>query len=154
MIWSMLVQCKGVEDHAASKEKVALSRFGHLELIVRSDNEFAMSAFRDVVIRRLKERFGVRAVAQVPPNSEAAWLAKGQITSRSAKGSDGLNAIQRAFQLASHSPTNHACRVERKYLLFGSEQEKGSDHRQHLGRYLLGHQRRFQVVHRSNTCWL
>ena len=40
MIWSMLVQCKGVEDQAAITETVeSLNRLGKLELIARSDNE-------------------------------------------------------------------------------------------------------------------
>ena len=38
MIWSMLVQCEGVDDQAAIKETVeSLNRLGQLELIVRSD---------------------------------------------------------------------------------------------------------------------
>ena len=38
MIWSMLVQCEGVDDQAAIKETVeSLNRLGHPELIVRSD---------------------------------------------------------------------------------------------------------------------
>ena len=57
MIWSMPVQCKGVEDRAAIKETVeSLNRLGYPELTVRSDNEPAMLAFRDAVIRELKER--------------------------------------------------------------------------------------------------
>ena len=67
MIWSMPVQCRGVEDWAAIKDTVETSnRLGYLELIVTSDNEPAMLAFRDAVIREPKERFGVRAIAQAP----------------------------------------------------------------------------------------
>ena len=67
MIWSMPVQCKGVDDQAAIKETVeSLNRLGYLELIVRSDNEPAMLAFRDAVIRELKERCGVRVIAPRP----------------------------------------------------------------------------------------
>ena len=73
LIWSMLVQCKGVEDEAAIKETVkSLNRLGYPELIVRSGNEPAMLAFRDAVIKELKERFGVRAIAQAPPKYDAA----------------------------------------------------------------------------------
>ena len=73
MIWSMPVHCEGVEDQAAIKETVgSLNRVGYLELIVRSDNEPAMSAFLDTVIRELKERFGVRAIAQAPPKYDFA----------------------------------------------------------------------------------
>ena len=35
-----------------------------------------MLAFRDAVIRELKERFGVRAIAQAPPNNDAASAGK------------------------------------------------------------------------------
>ena len=56
MIWSMPVQCKGVEVQAATKETVeSLNRFGYWELIVRSDTEPATFAFRDAVIRALKD---------------------------------------------------------------------------------------------------
>ena len=44
-----------VEDQEAVKETV------------ESDNEPAMLAFRDTVIRELKKRFGVRALPQAPP---------------------------------------------------------------------------------------
>ena len=72
-IWSMFVQCKGVEDYAAIKETVEpLNRLGYPELIVRSDNEPAMSACRDAVIRELKERSGVRAIAHAPPKYDSA----------------------------------------------------------------------------------
>ena len=38
MIWSMLVQCEGVDDQAAIKETVeSLNKLAHPELIVRSD---------------------------------------------------------------------------------------------------------------------
>ena len=50
----------------------SLNKLGHLELSVRSDNEPAMLAFRDAVIRELKERFGVRAIAQAPPKYDSA----------------------------------------------------------------------------------
>ena len=70
MIWSILVQCKGVEDQAAIKEKVeASNRLGYPKLIVRSDKEPAMLAFRDAVIRELKERSRVRVI---PPKCETA----------------------------------------------------------------------------------
>ena len=60
MVWGMLVQCKGAEGQAAIKETVeSLNRLGFPELNVRSDNEPVMLAFRDAVIRELKERFGV-----------------------------------------------------------------------------------------------
>ena len=43
MIWSMPVQCKGVEDQAAIEETVeSLNRLGHPEFNVSSDNEPAM----------------------------------------------------------------------------------------------------------------
>ena len=43
VIWSTLVQCKGVDDQAAIKETIeSLNKQGHLELIVRSDNEGPM----------------------------------------------------------------------------------------------------------------
>ena len=62
-----------MEDQAAIKETVeSLNRLGYPELIVRSDNEPAMLAFRDAVIRELKERFGVRAIAQAPPKYDSA----------------------------------------------------------------------------------
>ena len=72
-IWNVPVQCKGVEDQAAIKETVeSLNRLGYPELIVRSDNEPAILSFRDAVIRELKERFGVRAIAQAPPKYDSA----------------------------------------------------------------------------------
>ena len=62
------MQCKGVEDQAAIKETVeSLNRLGCLELIVRSGSEPSMLPFRDAMIRELKERYGVRAIAQAPP---------------------------------------------------------------------------------------
>ena len=52
MIWSTPVHWTGAEDLAATKETVeSLNRLGYPELIVRSDNEPAMLAFRDAVIR-------------------------------------------------------------------------------------------------------
>ena len=61
-------------DHqAAIKESVEfLNRLCYSELTVRSDNEPAMLALRDAVIRELKERFGVRAIAQAPPKYDFA----------------------------------------------------------------------------------
>ena len=56
----MPAQCKG-------EEVKALNRLGHLEFIVRPDNEPTMRALRDAVIRELNERFGVREIAQAPP---------------------------------------------------------------------------------------
>ena len=41
-------------------------------LVVRSDNEPAVLAFRDAVIRQLKQRFGVRAIAEAPPKHDSA----------------------------------------------------------------------------------
>ena len=67
MIWSMPVQCKGVEETIES-----LTRLGFPELIVRSDNEPDMLAFRDAVTRELKERCGVRAIAHAPPQYDSA----------------------------------------------------------------------------------
>ena len=73
MIWSMLVQSKGVEDQAAMQEMVESSnRLGYLELIVRSDNEPAMLACRGAVIRELKEGRGVRTIAQALPKCDSA----------------------------------------------------------------------------------
>ena len=73
MIWSTPVPCKSVDDQAAIKDTVeSLNRLGHTELIVRSDTEPAMPAFRDAVISELKERFGVRAIAQAPPKYDSA----------------------------------------------------------------------------------
>ena len=60
------------EDQAAIKETVeSLNRLVYVELIVRSDNEPPMFAFRDAVITMLKERFGVRAIAQAPPKYDS-----------------------------------------------------------------------------------
>ena len=62
-----------MEDQAAIKETVeSLNRLGYPELIVRSNHEPAMLAFRDAVIRELKERFGVRAIAQAPTKYDSA----------------------------------------------------------------------------------
>ena len=73
MIWSMPVHCNGVEDQLAINTTVeSWYRLGYPELIVRSDNEPAMLAFRDAVIRELKERSGVRAIAQAPPKYDSA----------------------------------------------------------------------------------
>ena len=73
MIWSMPALCKRVDDQAAIKEKVeSLNRLGYPELIFRSVIEPAMLAFRNAVIRELKERFGFRAIAQGPPEYESA----------------------------------------------------------------------------------
>ena len=69
----MFVQCKGVEDQAAIKETVkSLIGLGYPELIVRSDNEPAIRTFRDAVIKGLKVRFGVRAIAQASPKYDSA----------------------------------------------------------------------------------
>ena len=69
----MLVQCKGVEDQAAIRETVeSLNKLGYPELIVRSGTVPAMLEFRDAAIRELKERFGVRAIAQAPPKYDSA----------------------------------------------------------------------------------
>ena len=59
-----------MHGQAAIKETVeSLNRLGNLELIVKSDNEPAMLAFRDAVIREFKESCGVRAIAQAPRNT-------------------------------------------------------------------------------------
>ena len=127
MIWSTPVRRKGVEEQAAIKETVeSLNRLGNPELIVRSDTVPAMLAFRDAVIRELKERFGVRAIPQAAPKDDSAsagtvenamkqvkekvrhvalaWCGRfaGQIISRTVNRADGLTAFQRAFQRASH----------------------------------------------------
>ena len=58
IIWSMRVQCTCAEDQAAITETVeSLNRLGYLELIVISDNEQALLAFHDAVIREPEERF-------------------------------------------------------------------------------------------------
>ena len=67
----MFVQCNGVEEQAAIKESVE-SWLGYPESIVMSDNVPDLSAFRDAVIRELKERFCVRAIAQGPPKCDSA----------------------------------------------------------------------------------
>ena len=62
-----------MEDQAAIKETVeSLNRLCYPELTVRSDTEPAMLSFRDAVIRELKERFCVRAIAQAPPEYDSA----------------------------------------------------------------------------------
>ena len=74
------MQCKGVEDQAAIKETIqSFNRLGHLEFIVSSGTEPAMLAFRDAVIRELKERFGVRAIAQAPQNSTSVGMVENAI---------------------------------------------------------------------------
>ena len=73
MIWSTRGQCEGVEDQAAIKKTVeSLNRLGYSELVVRSNNEPAVLAFRDAVIRELEERSGVRAIPQAPPKYDSA----------------------------------------------------------------------------------
>ena len=72
MIWSMPLQCKGVDDLAIKETVELLNRLGYPEFIVKSDNEPAMLAFRDALIRELKERFGVRAITQAPPKYDSA----------------------------------------------------------------------------------
>ena len=99
------------------------SKQGNPELIVRSDKEPPMLAFRDALIRELKERFGVRAIAQAPPQYDSA--SSGMVEkaikqvketrgaglvcafcwsdhSRAVKGADRLTAFLRAFQRVSH----------------------------------------------------
>ena len=81
------MQCKGVEDQTAIKETVqSLTRLGYPELIVKSDNEQAMLASRDAVIRELKERFGVRAIAQAPPTYDSASAGMMENTIKQIKG--------------------------------------------------------------------
>ena len=73
MIWSVPVQFKSVKDQAARKETVkSLNRTSLPGVVGRSDNEPAMLTFRDAVIRNLKERFGVGAIAQAPPKYDSA----------------------------------------------------------------------------------
>ena len=56
-----------MEDQAAIKETAEwLNRLGYPELTVRLDNDPAMLAFRDAVIRKQKEHFGVRVIAHAP----------------------------------------------------------------------------------------
>ena len=55
------------------KEKFeSLDRFGSPELTASSDNEPTLLAGRDAVIRELKERVGVRAIAQAQPKYDSA----------------------------------------------------------------------------------
>ena len=157
----------------------SLNRLGYPEPTVRSDNESAMLAFRDAVIRVLKEHFGVRAIARAPSKYDSAsagtlenvikqvkenvrtlvtatrelhvvvmnpehvalaWCVRfaGQIISRTVKGA----ACQRAFQRVSH-PRAMPAAWRDKILYLEASKEEGSDHREVLGRYLLGHQGRF-----------
>ena len=54
MIWSMHVQCKGMEDLGAIKETVeSLNRLGYLEFTVRSDTE--ASPLADMVENDIKQ---------------------------------------------------------------------------------------------------
>ena len=70
---STIIWSKGVEDQSSIMETVAsLNRLGYPELIVRSDIEPAILTFRDAVIRELKERFGVQAIAQGSPKYDSA----------------------------------------------------------------------------------
>ena len=58
----------------AIKETVqSMNRLGYLDLIVITENAPAMSAFRDVVFRKFMEHFGVRAIAQAPPQYDSLW---------------------------------------------------------------------------------
>ena len=76
MIWSMLVQCKGVEDQATTKATAeSLNRLGHPELIVRSETEPAMLAFRDDVIKELKELWVSEYSRQLQQNTVLRQLA-------------------------------------------------------------------------------
>ena len=73
MIWSMPVQCKGVEDQAALEEKSRVFvQTWNPEWIVRPDTERAMPAFRGAVATELKERFGGRASAHAPRQNDSA----------------------------------------------------------------------------------
>lgn len=49
-----------------------MNRLGYPEIILRSDNEPAMKAFRDAVAKELKEKFGIRAIPQGPPKYDSA----------------------------------------------------------------------------------
>ena len=62
-----------VAHHATPRHHESLNRLGHPELIVRSDDEPAMLAFCDAVIREsCRKVFGVRAIAQGPPKYDSA----------------------------------------------------------------------------------
>ena len=50
----------------------SLDRFGSPEFTASSDNEPTLLTGRDPVIRELKERLGVRAIAQAPPKYDSA----------------------------------------------------------------------------------
>ena len=59
---------------AAITETVqSMNRHGYPDLSVITDNVPAMSAFRDAVIRKLMELFGVSAIAQAPPRHDSRW---------------------------------------------------------------------------------
>ena len=70
MIWNMPVQRNSVVDQAAIYP--TLNILGYLVLIVRPDNEPALRAFRDAVAKELKERIGVRTIAQTSPKYDSA----------------------------------------------------------------------------------
>ena len=75
-----------MEDQTAIIKMVeSLNRLGYPELIVRSDNEPAILAFRDTVIRELKERSGVRAFAQAPPKYDFASIGMVETQSNKSK---------------------------------------------------------------------
>ena len=62
-----------VAHHATPRHHESLNRLGHPELIVRSDDEPAMLAFCDAVIREsFRKVFGVRAIAQAVPKDDSA----------------------------------------------------------------------------------
>ena len=165
MIWSMLVQCKGVEDQAAIKQTVeSLNRLGYPELMVRSDHVPAMLA-----IKKLKERSGVRVIAQAcmvenvikkvkekvrtlvtatrelhgvvmdPGRVALAWCLRfaGEI-----KGADGLTAFQRAFQRTSH-PRAMLSAWREKILYLEASKKKIRITDKFLDAIFFGHQRRF-----------
>ena len=73
VIWSMLVQCEGVRTSPIKETAESLNRLTWIpQLIVRSDCEPAMLAFRDAVIKEPKDSFCVREVSQAPAKYDSA----------------------------------------------------------------------------------
>ena len=93
----------------------SLNRLGYLEVTVGLDSEPGMSPFRDAVIGELKERFGVRGIAQAPPTCDSASAGMVENAIKQVKEKDAnlgdcdpcsgvawFTASQRAFRRASH----------------------------------------------------
>ena len=87
----------------------SLIRLGYLELTVGLDSEPGMLPFRDAVIGELKERFGVRGIAQAPPtydSASAGMVGQGECANLGdcdpCSGVAWFTASQRAFRRASH----------------------------------------------------